>query len=141
MSIVSSDRQTVAVSHPSRQQFTIGTHVLVLERTDNGGLLKLASSDGSQPLEIEITPAGAVLRLGTGLAITVAGNLALNGETLSIHANKHLALSSDGGLDIRVAGDMSSQAEAHIIAARLGDVKLEANDDVVLRGERIKMNC
>ena len=62
-------------------------------------------------------------------------------ETVGLHARKRLSISSDGPIDMQAAGDMSSLAEAHIIKARLGDVRLQANDDVVMLGERIKMNC
>ena len=138
----STSREALATPpRSSREQLAIGTHVLVLERTENGGVLKLIADDGTQPMEIEVTPAGPILRLRNGLAISVEGSIALSGESLSLHAQKQLSLVSDGALDIRVAGDMTSHAEAHTISARLGDVHLQANDDVVLRGERIKMNC
>jgi hypothetical protein len=65
----------------------------------------------------------------------------LTAETMALHARKKLSLSSDGPIDMQAGGDMSSLADAHAIQARLGDVKLQANDDVVMLGERIKMNC
>jgi len=123
------------------QRLSIGQHVLVLQRTESGGVLSLMAADGSQPIEIEITPAGPILRLRSGLAVTVEGPIALSAESLTIHAQKQLSLTTGGSLSIEAAGDLTTTAEAQTISARLGDVRLEANDDVVLRGERVKMNC
>ena len=103
----------------------LGAYHLILERTDGGGLLRLVGRDGSQPLELEVTPAGPVLRLRAGLAIAVDGDLALTGDRLSLHARRALRLTSDGPVDV-VSG---------------GDVALQANDDIKLNGERIQLNC
>jgi len=123
------------------QRLHIGQHVLVLQRTATGGVLSLVAADGSQPIEIEITPTGSILRLRTGLAVSVAGPVSLSAESLTIQAQKQLSLTSAGTLNIEAAGDLTTVAEAQTISARLGDVRIEANDDVVLRGERVKMNC
>ena len=125
----------------SEIRMVIGKHVVSVERTESGGTLKLIATDGSQPLEIEITPAGPILRLRTGLAVSIEGPVTLSAEDMALHARNRLSLSSDGAIDMQAGGDMNSLAEAHTIKARLGDVKLQANDDVVMLGERIKMNC
>jgi len=113
----------------------------VLQRTASGGVLSLVAADGSQPIEIEITAAGPILRLRSGLTVTVEGPIALSAESLMLHAQKQLSLTSGGTVSIEAAGDLTSTAEAQTISARLGDVRLDANDDVILRGERVKMNC
>jgi hypothetical protein len=122
-------------------RIVMGDHVLMIERTAGGGLVRLLSPNGAKPLEIEITSRGPVLRLGNGLAISVAGKLDIAAEEISLCAQRELALRSEGTMHVQVQGDMTAQAEAHLITARLGDVKLEANDDVIVTGERIRMNC
>lgn len=122
-------------------RITVGGHVLVVERTAEGGLLRLLSPDGAKPIEIEVTAAGPILRLGHGLAIAVAGKLDIAAEELSLHAQRGLELRSEGTLSVRAEGDMTMEAEAHAIEARLGDVSIKANDDVIAVGERIRMNC
>lgn len=129
------------VEASSEVRMVIGTHVLAVQRTQSGGTLKIISTNGSQPLEIEITAAGPILRLRTGLAVSIEGPLTVGAETVALHGHNRLSLSSDGPIDVQAGGDLSSLAEAHTIKARLGNVTLQANDDVVMLGERIKMNC
>lgn len=122
-------------------RIAIAGYELVLERTATGGALRLVGRDGAQPLEIEVTPAGPVLRLRSGLSLSVDGDIAVAGDRLSLHARRALCLSSEGAVDVRAGGDLTSEAAAHAIVARLGDVALRANDDVKLNGERIELNC
>lgn len=50
-----------------------------------------------------------------------------------------------GGVPLRVElgpeGDIATRAREQVIEARLGDVRVKANDDVKLNGERIRLNC
>jgi hypothetical protein len=139
----SDETNAVLTTAPDQQcqRLHIGQHVLVIQRTATGGVLSLATADGSQPIEIEITPTGPILRLRTGLAVSVAGPISLSADSLTIQTQKQLSLISGGTLNIEAAGDLTTVADAQTISARLGDVRLDANDDVVLRGERVKMNC
>jgi hypothetical protein len=50
-------------------------------------------------------------------------------------------ISSGGSIGVRAEGDIVSEARAQIIRASAGDVRVVANDDVVMDGERIKLNC
>jgi hypothetical protein len=114
---------TTEPSAPSR--IALGAYHLVLERTDTGGVVRLVGGDGAQPIELAITPEGAVLRLRSGLALVVDGELALTADQMSLHARRALRLTSDEQVDLRSGGD----------------VALRANDDVKLNGERIELNC
>ena len=62
-------------------------------------------------------------------------------EEISLTARHELKLQSEGTMALQASGDMSIDAEAHSISARMGDVKIKANDDVIALGERIRMNC
>jgi hypothetical protein len=126
-------RETVEVN--------LGRHLLRVQRTETGGILRLLAVDGSQPLEIEVTAAGPVLRFGAPLTIAVDGALAIDADTISLHARSALNLVSDGTMAIRADGELKCSARAQEIRATLGDVRLCANDDVVVDGERIKLNC
>lgn len=106
-------------------RITLGGYHLVLERTDTGGVLRLIGRDGAQPIELAITPEGPVLRLRSGLAVVVDGELAVTADEMSLHARRALRMSSDEQVDVRSGGD----------------VALRANDDVKLNGERIELNC
>jgi hypothetical protein len=102
-----------------------GGYQLLVERTETGAVLRVVGGDGTQPLELALTPAGPVLRLRAGLAIAVEGELALTADQMSLHARGALRLTSDERVDIRSGGD----------------VAVQANDDVKLNGERIELNC
>ena len=132
---------TSAVDVLRQSRMAVGGYELVLERTAGGGALRVIDGDGAQPVEIEVTPAGPVLRLRSGLSISVEGALDLAADRLSLHARRAMLLTSDGSLDVRAGGDLTSEAAAHALIARLGDVALRANDDVKLNGERIELNC
>lgn len=132
----------VALPEPAAEsRLTIGAHVVVVERHDGGGVLKLIAADGGLPLEIVITKEGAVLRLGRGLAVSVAGPVALDVESLAVNARAGISLDSGGPLRLQAEGDIVTSGDGQTILARRGNVDLTANDDVTLQGERIKMNC
>lgn len=119
----------------------MGSHVLLVESSESGWLLRLVGPDGAQPLEITIGPEGPILRLRTGLTVAVDGPLALSADTLSLRGQSAVDISSAGSLSIRAEGDLLSEARAQVIQANAGDVRVTANDDVVVDGERIKLNC
>ena len=128
---------------PSRQSLELaGNQRLLVERVEGQNFLKIVGADGLVRLSIHISPAGPILRLeGPGLLIQADGPLAIDAEQVSIHAREGLSLSSGADAEICAAGNLTTQANAQIITAHLGNVSLSANDDVTLNGERIRMNC
>jgi hypothetical protein len=120
---------------------TMGSHVLLVESTGSGGSLRLVGPDGAQPLEVVVGPEGAVLHLRSGLTVAVDGQLALRADAISLQAQTAMDISSGGSIGVRAEGDIVSEARAQIIRASAGDVRVVANDDVVMDGERIKLNC
>ena len=129
------------LSPGAQSRLTIGDHVVVVERHPGGGVLKLIAADGNLPLEIAITNEGAVLRLGRGLTVSLAGPLALQVESLAVNARSGIALQSGGPMQLHAEGDIVTSGDGQTIVARKGNVDVTANDDVTLNGERIKMNC
>lgn len=115
--------------------------MLVVERSETGGVLRLLAPDGALPIEIAVSRDGAVLRLGRGLALAIDGPLALDVDSLAVRARRGITLASGGRLGLRAEGDIVSSGESQTIAARRGNVDIAANDDVALRGERVKVNC
>jgi len=115
-------------------------HDQTLQIEDQGRLLRVEAADGSAAMRIRITPQGPVLEVDGDLAVRAAGALDLEGERVSIRARDHLALSAGGDADIAIKGDLLARARITELRAELGDVKIQANDDVRLDGERIMMN-
>lgn len=118
----------------------VGGHVLLVERTATGAVVRLIARDGAEPLELQLTDRGAVLRLRAGLTVAFDGDLTLQADAIALQAQKHLALSSEGDVTVTAGGPMRSEARAHEIIATRGDVRVAANDDVLVTGEQIRLN-
>jgi hypothetical protein len=104
--------------------------------------LSLIGRDGQIRLRIEVTAAGPVLCLdGGSLKVEVHGDLALTADRLALVARQELALCSGGNLRIEAGENCAIQAKRQELTATLGDVKVYANDDVKIDGERVRMNC
>ncbi len=104
--------------------------------------LTLIGTDGKVRLRLEVTAAGPVLHLdGGNLKVEVQGDLALAADRLALVARRELAVCSGGNLRIDAGENCAIQAKRQELTATLGDVKIGANDDVKIEGERIRMNC
>lgn len=120
----------------------IGGHALSLARSPRDNVLQITTPDGRVGVSITITPGGICINLaGAGLTLEAAGALAINAERLTLHGREHVAITSDGDAAIRAAGDLRSEARVQTITAALGNVNIQANDDVDLNGERVRLNC
>jgi hypothetical protein len=120
----------------------IGNQKLVVERCPSNNVLKLISSEGRICLSISLTADGPVLRFdGPSLLLESTGDLAVDARRVAIHGREEVVITSGGDAAICVAGDLNTEARVQNISARLGNVNVKANDDVRLRGERIKLNC
>lgn len=119
-----------------------GDQHLVLEQSQQEDRLMITSANGKVSLTITITDAGPVLHLeGAGLMIKTDGDLAINAKSLAIHGRDGIALTTGGDAQICAVGDLTTKARIQNITAELGNVNLQANDDVKIDGERILMNC
>jgi hypothetical protein len=112
----------------------LGDHFLHIEPAADGHHLRLIGPAGAQSLEIVVTPQGPVLRLGSGLRLELAGQLSVDAERVALHGRSGLTLTSGGEVTIEAATHLNAKAD-------LGEVRVKANDDLRLDGERILMNC
>lgn len=120
----------------------VGQHRVELRRDPAVDTLELFGRDGKVVLAIEVRETGPVLRFeGAGLTLKAAGELVLDARKLTLRSEEALSLSTGGDLDLVAAGDLRSTARVQTITAELGDVRLEANDDVRIDGERVLVNC
>lgn len=120
----------------------IGGQRLQLERLPDANVLKVLGPGGAVKLTIYVTPSGPVLHIdGDGLEIRCSGALAIDAQHLILRGREGLELSTDGDAAVRCKRDLHVDARAQSFSAELGDVKICANDDVILNGERIRMNC
>jgi hypothetical protein len=125
----------------SQTSFALGEHSVQVIRSAEGGNVRLLAPGGAQTLCIEIGPAGARLHLSHGLAIAIDGPLSFEADTVEIRGRENLRLGSAGDAQIAVAGHLGTTSRSNTVRTTHGDMQLDANDDVVLLGERVRVNC
>jgi hypothetical protein len=125
----------------SLAEIPVDDYRLTIERSERGSVIRLLDAEGGVPLRVELGPGGPVLVLGSGLTIAVAGELAFDAQRVAIHGREGIHLRSGGNTTIESEGDLVTRAREQIVEARLGDVRIKANDDVKVNGERIRLNC
>ena len=108
-------------------------NTLVVEPGADGSVLRLVAADGKQTLALRITAAGMELEFVGGLSLRTDGDLAFNARRIDLQATE--------GMSLTTAGDLTTTGRTQTIVADLGDVKLKANDDVKINGERVLVNC
>jgi hypothetical protein len=105
--------------------------------------------DGQLLLSLRLTPEGPVLALsGLSLEITAQKHIALACKDLSIRTTGDANLDVGGSLHqhvrgsaIREAGKTSIERAREVkVEALLGSVVIHANDDVDIKGERVRLN-
>ncbi len=103
--------------------------------------LRLIDGGGATTLTIRISAAGAIIELGGPVALNVQGDLAIAAQKLLLHGRESVALSSDTDIQIAAGENLETLAKRQAITSTRGDVRMYANDDVKIDGERIRMNC
>jgi hypothetical protein len=114
----------------------------------HGEQINVTSPDGMLELAVVFTPAGPLLRLSAAaIELRTGGALRLDCEDLAIDARGSVSIRAgslteeiEGGRSITVGGRSTLEAHAIGLRARLGDVALDANDNVRATGEKILLN-
>lgn len=121
--------QTLALAHG---------HAMLIEGGSERNILQLVDPRGVAHLEISIGPEGIRLLVrGAGLSLTTTGALAIEADTLSLHGKNGISLTTDGDARVEAGGRIESSGRSQHIRAARGDVRIHANDDVKIEGERI----
>jgi hypothetical protein len=119
-----------------------GEQRLLVCRHDDGDRVQFIDRNGKLTLTVIVSEHGTVLRFeGASVAVQASGELSIEAERLSLHGRSGTAITSGGELTLQASGDLHSTARCQSVVATLGDVRLQANDDVKLSGERVRMNC
>lgn len=113
-----------------------------LEARSRGATLRLAHPEqGLVAVEITITAQGPVIRASAAvLEIDSAKSVTVRCEDFTVEAKR--------GIDLRApeitqeaTGTIRAEGHAVEIEARAEDVRIQANDDVKVLGERVLLNC
>ncbi|MEO6962906.1 MAG: hypothetical protein ABIY90_13110 [Puia sp.] len=83
------------------------------------------------------------------LNINAMDELNLSARKINIEAAEQVSIRTTGNLvqkvsnnsSLEVGGTNKSIAMEQKLVAKLGNVEIKANDDIVIEGERIKLNC
>ncbi|WP_437293491.1 hypothetical protein [Sorangium sp. So ce426] len=111
--------------------------------------VQIRSAEGQLLLSIRLTDEGPVLSIsGASLEIAATKALALSCDTLRIQAAQDADIEVGGSLRERVRGSVARDAgrSARISAQEVqvdaspGGVVIQANDDVAITGERVRLN-
>ncbi len=144
-SLMTTDETTVlAPKRPETVQrmALAGAHKLEVVANGPAHQLRITDRNGRLGLAITVTEEAVTVHVQRAdLAIRAERNLELSAENLHLHARGDLAISSGGDLAVEAAGDLSTTGRTQRVEATRGNVHVEANDDVRLLGERIKLNC
>jgi len=142
LSLVDADRIDRALKLPS------GRTVTAAENSHEQ--LVIRSPSGEVELTIGFTAQGPVLRFASAaLELTSPSSITMECARLHLHAREHLEISSDGDIHQKaqqrqvLEAGVQLQLEAPDIFAQAtqGQVQVEAVEDVVLHGDRVRLNC
>jgi uncharacterized protein (DUF2345 family) len=104
--------------------------------------LVLTAGDGKICLRVTLGPDGPAVSIeAASLSIQSRGAMHLAGREVSIESEEGLRLRSGGAISIEADQAMSLKAREQHLEATHGDVHVEANDDVRLDGERVRLNA
>lgn len=104
--------------------------------------LRLLNAQGATSLTIRLTSGGPVVEISGGsMALKVDGDLAIAARRLLLHGSEGVAISTDADAQIVAGQNLMTQGRRQEVTATHGDVRVYANDDVKIDGERIRMNC
>lgn len=104
--------------------------------------VRLLDADGTTNLTIRVGAGGTVIELGGGpVALNVEGDLAISSRRLLLHGREEVAITSEENVTVEARENASLRAKRQEIVSTRGNLKASANDDVIINGERIRMNC
>lgn len=123
---------------------------LVIDRRGIEESISLIGKSGNIEVTIEMTEKGSLIKFsGAQIQLRAKEKIEINSPNVEINAEKRIDIQTNGDFHQRIQGDFHQRiqgdafraARVQNIHADLGDVKIKANDDLRLDGERIKLNC
>jgi len=119
---------------PTRSLALAASHTLHMERTEGGDTLRIQTANGMIAVTLQITERGVHIELAAAeLAVRTEGEVRVDAGRIRLHGRD--------GVDITSDGPLALTADEQRLRATRGDIALEANDDVTLDGERVRLNC
>ena len=138
------------ISNPVYQKPLRKGHSLAVHSENDSDIVRVRNAKGLVLFTIEVSNKGATLNIeAENISIAAKNKLHLSAEEVNISSQKQLFVKSEGSFNqyvrgnktIETQGENYETAKTQCIKASLGDIKLTANDDIKLNGERVKLNC
>lgn len=103
--------------------------------------LVVRAPGGQICLRVHLTPEGPQVEIDAGsIALRSKGEISLSGSRVVLEGRDGIALRSGADLAIEAEGALRTTAFEQVIEATGGDIHVDANDDVRVDGERIRLN-
>jgi hypothetical protein len=103
--------------------------------------LRVLAPDGRVCVTIELTDKGPAVHIeAASLSVASRGQLSLSAQSVELAAEQDVILRAGGDVKLVADGKLTSTAFEQDLVATHGDVRIEANDDVRVDGERIRLN-
>lgn len=129
-------------AEPDRQVRLASGRFAAFSAVDKEDRLVVTSPEGRVELSIRFTESGPVLDFeAAAIQLKSAGEVAVQCNNFKVEAAKKIQLSTEGDMVQDIGGKAHVEAHSVEVRARRGNVDINANDDVRLLGERIKLNC
>lgn len=134
------------------QRMTLSSGRVVEARPagDGDDRLTIRSPSGEVELEVRMTERGPLLRFrAADVELESTRDVKVRCKDFEVRAEGAIVQESGGDLqqriggkaDVKVRGRMTLAAKESRLVAKRGNVRIEANDDVEIAGERVKLNC
>ena len=104
--------------------------------------LELKAPDGRVCVRIHLREGGPDVEIeAANLSVAAKGALQLTAKDVSIAASGDFNLHAGGAMTLAAEGAVVLRGHDHHLEATHGDIHLDANDDVRVDGERIRLNA
>jgi len=118
-----------------------GDRQIQIVRRPTHEIVQIMDGARGSAISVRLTPDGIELVIaGASLTLRADGSLNLEAEHLQLTGRSGVSVKSNGDAMIEVAGRLQTTARSQALVATLGEVRVTANDDVRLDGERILLN-
>jgi len=125
-------------------------HTLAILQNEEADVVQVRNAQGIPLFTIEVSEQGTNLIVSAeNIQVNAKKDLSFTAENVSIKSRNETKMECGGNLihkimgnaTTSIEGDNVQEAKTQLVKANLGDVKIKANDDVKLNGERVKLNC
>lgn len=142
LNAVSREGEEAELPEVVRTGLALGSGYRIAVRSEGGETLELQAPDGRVCLRVRLHPDGPAVELeAASLSIAARGELRLGAQDVSLVAERSLAISAGGELTVASEQSLTLRGRDQHLESTHGDIHIDANDDVRVDGERVRLNA